>query len=261
MHCKGACMKPLLDVLMILDALEKEGSFAAASAKLYKTPSALSYTVHKLESDLNIQLLDRSGHRAKFTRTGKMLLEKGREVLHTVRELEKQAIKLHEGWENELVIGVDDTFPFSLLAPLIEAFYQHHNVTRLKFINGVLGGSWDALTQGRADIIVGAMHEPPSSSEFGFSRLGDLEQVFAVAPHHPLAQEEEPLNRRIIKRYRAIVWGTLRRQALLRPHNFSTNKKPLPFSILKPSWSCKLAASAAAIYPVIWRNVFSIVAR
>ena len=163
MHCKGACMKPLLDVLMILDALEKEGSFAAASAKLYKTPSALSYTVHKLESDLNIQLLDRSGHRAKFTRTGKMLLEKGREVLHSV--------------------------------------------TRLKFINGVLGGSWDALTQGRADIIVGAMHEPPSSSEFGFSRLGDLEQVFAVAPHHPLAQEEEPLNRRIIKRYRAIVVG------------------------------------------------------
>lgn len=198
MHCKGACMKPLLDVLMILDALEKEGSFAAASAKLYKTPSALSYTVHKLESDLNIQLLDRSGHRAKFTRTGKMLLEKGREVLHTVRELEKQAIKLHEGWENELVIGVDDTFPFSLLAPLIEAFYQHHSVTRLKFINGVLGGSWDALTQGRADIIVGAMHEPPSSSEFGFSRLGDLEQVFAVAPHHPLALEEEPLDRKSV---------------------------------------------------------------
>lgn len=70
-------MKPLLDVLVILDALDKEGSFAAASAKLYKTPSALSYTIHKLESDLNIQLLDRSGHRARFTRTGQMLLEKG----------------------------------------------------------------------------------------------------------------------------------------------------------------------------------------
>ena len=74
MHCKGACTKPLLDVLMILDAFKKR-TVAAASAKLYKTPSALSYTVHKLESDLNIQLLDRSGHRAKFTRTGKMLLE------------------------------------------------------------------------------------------------------------------------------------------------------------------------------------------
>ncbi|MZK87793.1 LysR family transcriptional regulator [Citrobacter amalonaticus] len=200
-------MKPLLDVLIILDALEKEGSFAAASAKLYKTPSALSYTVHRLESDLNIQILDRSGHRARFTRTGQMLLEKGREVLHTVRELEKQAIKLHEGWENELVIGVDDTFPFSLLAPLIESFYQHHSVTRLKFINGVLGGSWDALIQGRADIIVGAMHEPPSSSDFSVARLGELEQIFAVAPHHPLAEEAEPLSRSAIKRYRAIVVG------------------------------------------------------
>jgi DNA-binding transcriptional LysR family regulator len=98
-------MKPLLDVLVILDALEKEGSFAAASAKLYKTPSALSYTIQKLESDLNIQLLDRSGHRARFTRTGQMLLEKGREVLHTARELEKQAVKLHQGWENALVLA------------------------------------------------------------------------------------------------------------------------------------------------------------
>ncbi|ANG93385.1 LysR substrate-binding domain-containing protein [Enterobacteriaceae bacterium 155047] len=200
-------MKPLLDVLIILDALEKEGSFAAASAKLYKTPSALSYTVHKLESDLNIQLLDRSGHRARFTRTGQMLLEKGREVLHTVRELEKQAVKLHQGWENELIIGVDDTFPFSLLTPLIEAFYQRHSVTRLKFINGVLGGSWEALTQGRADIIIGALHDPPQLSDFGFARLGVLEQVFVVAPHHPLAQEPEPISRRVIKGCRAIVVG------------------------------------------------------
>ena len=123
-------MKPLLDVLVILDALDKEGSFAAASAKLYKTPSALSYTIHKLESDLNIQLLDRSGHRARFTRTGQMLLEKGRDVLHTARELEKQAVRLHQGWENTLILNVDATFPFPLLAPSIAAFYRQHHATR-----------------------------------------------------------------------------------------------------------------------------------
>ena len=200
-------MKPLLEVLLILDALDKEGSFAAASAKLFKTPSALSYTVHKLESDLNILLLDRSGHRAKFTRTGQMLLEKGREVLYTVRELEKQAVKLHEGWENDLVIGVDDTFPFSLLAPLIEQFYLNHSVTRLRFINGVFGGSWEVLVQGRADIIIGALRDPPAVSHCGFAPLGLLEQIFVVAPHHPLAGAPEPLNRRTVRRHRAIVVG------------------------------------------------------
>lgn len=198
-------MRALLDVLIILDALEKEGSFAAAASRLYKTPSALSYTVHKLENDLNIQILDRSGHRARFTRTGTMLLEKGRDVLQTVRDLEKQAIKLHQGWENELVIGIDDTFPFALLMPHIETFLQLHGMTRLKFVNGVLGGSWEALTEGRVDIIVGAMRAPPTLSGFGFTQLGQLASVFAVAPHHPLAGAPEPLSRRLIKRYRAIV--------------------------------------------------------
>lgn len=200
-------MKPLLEVLIILDALDKEGSFAAAAAKLFKTPSALSYSVQKLESDLNIQILDRSGHRSRFTRTGELLLEKGREILHSVRELEQQAIKLQQGWENELTIGVDNAFPFSLLTPLIEAFYQSYSVTRLKFINDVLGGSWEALTEGRADIIVGAMSDPPSLSGFGFTLLGRLEIVFVVAPHHALAKAEEPLTRRLIKRSRAVVVG------------------------------------------------------
>lgn len=200
-------MKPLLEVLIILDALDKEGSFAAAAAKLFKTPSALSYSVQKLESDLNIQILDRSGHRSRFTRTGELLLEKGREILHSVRELEQQAIKLQQGWENELTIGVDNAFPFSLLTPLIEAFYQSYSVTRLKFINDVLGGSWEALTEGRADIIVGAMSDPPPLSGFGFTLLGRLEIVFVVAPHHALAKAEEPLTRRLIKRSRAVVVG------------------------------------------------------
>lgn len=133
-------MKPLLDVLIILDALER-GELCRCVGKALQNPFGPELYRPKLESDLNIQILDRSGHRARFTRTGQMLLEKGREVLHTVRELEKQAVKLHQGWENELVIGVDDTFPFSLLTPLIEMFYQHHSVTRLIFINGVLGGS------------------------------------------------------------------------------------------------------------------------
>ena len=148
-------MKPLLDVLVILDALDKEGSFAAASAKLYKTPSALSYTIHKLESDLNIQLLDRSGHRARFTRTGQMLLEKGRDVLHTARELEKQAVRLHQGWEDRLVLNVDSGFPFHLLAPLITAFYRQHHATRLEFRRDTFAAGWQTLAEGRADLLLG----------------------------------------------------------------------------------------------------------
>lgn len=68
-----------------------------------------------------------------------MLLEKGRGVLHTVHELEKQVIKQHESWKNELVIGVDDTFTFSLLAPLIDAFI---NATVRRALNLLMAFSW-----------------------------------------------------------------------------------------------------------------------
>ena len=37
--------------------------------------------------------------------------------------------------------------------------------------------------------------------------------MFVVAPHHPLAQEQEPLHRRIIRRFRAIVVGDNAHQA------------------------------------------------
>ena len=198
-------MKPLLDVLVILDALDKEGSFAAASAKLYKTPSALSYTIHKLESDLNIQLLDRSGHRARFTRTGQMLLEKGRDVLHTARELEKQAVRLHQGWENALILNVDATFPFPLLAPAIAAFYHQHHATRLEFRRDTPGANWQMLMEGRADLLLGVLGDPPALSGCGSVLLGEVAQAFVVAPRHPLAQIAGPLGWRTLRRHRAIV--------------------------------------------------------
>ncbi|ENY56725.1 LysR family transcriptional regulator, partial [Klebsiella pneumoniae subsp. pneumoniae KpMDU1] len=178
-------MKPLLDVLVILDALEKEGSFAAASAKLFKTPSALSYTIHRLESDLNIQLLDRSGHRARFTPSGQMLLEKGREVLHIARELENRAVKLQQGWENSLRLAVDSTFPVALLSPPIAAFYQQQPLTRLHFTLNPSLLDWRPLTDGQADLMLGALGEPPPLSGYDYLPLGELELLLVVAPQHP----------------------------------------------------------------------------
>ncbi|STW31306.1 transcriptional regulator yeeY [Klebsiella michiganensis] len=116
-------MRLNLDVLLILDALDKHGSFATAAESLFKTPAALSYMIQKLENDLNITLLDRSGHRAKFTDTGRMMLEKGRLLLNAAKDLEKQAVQLSAGWERDLAIALDDSFPFSALLPLIDAFY------------------------------------------------------------------------------------------------------------------------------------------
>ena len=52
-----------LEAIRVLDAIDRRGSFAAAADELGKVPSALSYTVQKLEDELDAMLFDRSGHR------------------------------------------------------------------------------------------------------------------------------------------------------------------------------------------------------
>ena len=124
-------MRINLEVLLILDALDRHGSFAAAAQSLYKTPAALSYMVQKLESNLNLQLLDRSGHRARFTRAGRIILEKGRRLLNEAQELERQATLLESGWEMEMFMALEGYILPHTLHPVIDAFIQAHRHTRL----------------------------------------------------------------------------------------------------------------------------------
>lgn len=198
-------MKLSLEALLILDALERHGSFAAAAATLFKTPSALSYTIQKMESDLKIKLLDRSGHRATFTSTGKLMLDKGRVLLQAVSELEQEAQYVESGWESKLTLALDASVPLAVLHPLIDAFYQQHQHTQLHFTQEVLAGTWEALLYHRADIIIGAVREPVTRGGIGCLPLGWLEYVFAVAPQHPLASAEEPVPQEILRQYRAVV--------------------------------------------------------
>ncbi|MDZ3934851.1 LysR family transcriptional regulator, partial [Escherichia marmotae] len=75
-------------------AIDRRGSFAAAADELGRVPSALSYTMQKLEEELDVVLFDRSGHRTKFTNVGRMLLERGRVLLEAADKLTTDAVAL-----------------------------------------------------------------------------------------------------------------------------------------------------------------------
>ncbi len=70
-----------LEALRVMDAIDRCGSFAEAADELGRVPSALSYTMQKLEKGLDVVLFDFSGYRTKFTNVGCMLLERGHVLL------------------------------------------------------------------------------------------------------------------------------------------------------------------------------------
>ncbi len=198
-------MRLTLEALAVLDAIERRGCFAAAAEELHRVPSAITYTVQKLEQDLGVAVFDRSGHRAVLTAAGEKLLADGRHLLRAAGALEGAVRRLATGWETELVIAVDDLLPVGRLFPILERFYAEGHGTQVRLIREVLSGAWDALVSSRAELAVAASGEGPAGGGLITRPLGVIEFAFVIAPDHPLAAAAEPLGEEDLLGHRAVA--------------------------------------------------------
>jgi DNA-binding transcriptional LysR family regulator len=67
-----------------------------------------------------------------------------------------------------------------------------------------LSGTWEALLERRADLLIGAAGEGPSGGGYTAEPLGTVSFVFVVAPNHPLAAVEHALGKADLSFHRAI---------------------------------------------------------
>ncbi|WP_421865070.1 LysR substrate-binding domain-containing protein [Motiliproteus sp.] len=193
-----------LDALRALDAIDRRGSFAAAADELHRVPSALSYTISKLEEDLELELFDRRRRKAELTPVGRLVLEQGRRILLATEELTALAKQAAGGWEVELRIAVDSVFGCESIYPLVEAFQRLQPRTEVRLMEEVLAGSWDALDSERCDLVIGVEEEPPGQG-FATQALGQVAFDFVVASDHPLATMPQPLSLATVQAYPTLV--------------------------------------------------------
>lgn len=198
-------LKVSIEALEVIDAIARKGSFAAAAESLFRVPSAVTYTVKKLEEDLGVSLFDRSGHRASLTKAGEELIKEGRLLLDAALTLESRVKRVATGIETDLSIAVIDLFNTGAIFKIITEFYAQDFGTRIKLTREVFGGGWDALVSGRADISVGAPGDAPAGGGYATKLLGYIDFAFAVAPQHPLAKLTEPLSSQDIIQYRSVA--------------------------------------------------------
>ncbi len=232
-----------LDALTALETIERMGSFAAAAAQLRRVPSALTYTMGRLEDDLGVRLFDRSGRRASLTPAGRELLEEGRTLLALADQIERRVQQVARGWEVELRIALDLTLDASALLPLVAEFDGEKSGTRVRLSYEVLAGTWDALQSGRADLVIGANGEPVSQAGLSLRRVNPLPFVFAVAPAHPLASMREPLAPAEIQRYRAVAVADTARNQPARSTGLLLGQE----SLTVPDFAAKVAAQRAGL--------------
>lgn len=205
-----------LDALEIMDAIDRRGSFSAASKEMHRVPSTISYTVAKLEDELGVQLFERTGPRVALTDAGRELLKEGRYLLKAAQDLEHRVRRVASGWETELAIGIDSMFTAAVLREDVHAFYQVAEQTRLRVVQEALSGSWEALMDRRVDLIVGAPGDGPAGGGYISQPIGSLKWIFCVAPTHPLAAVAGALGREQLQYHRAVVMADSARQSAAR---------------------------------------------
>lgn len=193
--------------LALLEAIRDSGSLTRAAARLGKAPSSVSHAARQLEERFDALLFDRRRYRLQLTPAGRLLTEEAARLLQDVARLAQRVQQVASGWEDRLWIVTDELIEFPLLTPLIQDFDALRSGVALRFTHETLGGTWEALREGRADLVVGATNEPPAIPNLRWHELGVIEWVFAVAPRHPLAAQAAPLTREQISLHRSVVVG------------------------------------------------------
>jgi len=190
-----------LDQWQTLVTVVDAGGYAQAAERLHKSQSTLTYAVQKLERLLGVKLFVIEGRKAVLTATGQVLYRRGKTLTEEALRLERAAASLAAGWEPELRLAVEGIFPPGRLLECFARFAGECPETRIELIESVLGGTDEALLEGRVDLALGSSVPP------GF--LGDpvmrLRFIAAAHPLHPLHRLDRVLTLADLAQHRHLV--------------------------------------------------------
>lgn len=176
-----------IEVLETLDAIDRRGSFAKAAEELNKATSAVSYSVQKLEEQMDIAIFRRQGRRSVLTPAGRLMLNGGREILQLTTLLGNKAKEVATGWEPRISIAIESHQSYSVFFAVLHKFLNEHPTVEIDICESVLNGGWEALEEGRVDLIVGSPGPVPAQKGYRSIPLTRPDLVPVIASHHLLA--------------------------------------------------------------------------
>lgn len=198
------------DAMRVIEAIQRRGSFAAAAAELDRVPSAISYTVQKLEEELGLSLFRKEGRRAVLTPAGQALASGAVKMMTEANQLTHQIKQIATGWEPALSIAIDTTVNRTPVWQAVEKLYAVHPSIELSISEQVLGGTWEALFNDSAGLIIGAVENLPD--QYQAARQGirvlpwtPLSMCFVAAPGHPICKTTQPISIDVIQSYRGVA--------------------------------------------------------
>lgn len=177
-----------LSQLEVFLAVARERRFSRAAQKLYRTQSAISQSIRKLEEEVGEPLFDRSSREGLLTDAGRVLQEYAERLVNLRADAQEALAELKELHKGKLVISANE-FTALYLLPLLAEFRRLHPMVKIT-VNRSLGSRIpdDVL---RHSSELGVLTYNPEDPQLRSTVVYLDELIFVVPPTHPLAKQPQ----------------------------------------------------------------------
>ena len=177
-----------LSQLEVFLSVAREGRFSRAAEKLYRTQSAVSQTIRKLEEELGEPLFDRSSREGVLTDAGRTLKEYAEKLLNLRNDAQEALAELRELQKGKLAIAANEFTALYLLRVLAE-FRRLHPMIKITVLRSLGSRIPDDLL--RHTVEMGVLTYDPEETRLRSIVVYLDELTFVVPPTHPLASERQ----------------------------------------------------------------------
>ena len=191
MNALSAPKIPLLelDLLNTLVAIAETGSFSAAAQAVFRTPSAISMQVKRMEDLLGKPVFVRDSRSVSLTADGAFLLEHARRMLAMNREAVARFVQ--PDLKGVVRLGATDDVAERFLPPMLRRFADSHPGVTVNVAVADSVGLREDLNAGRLDI---ALVVGKAENDNGFAaEILMTEQLVWAACRGGTAASREPL--------------------------------------------------------------------
>lgn len=172
------------DLLRTFLAVAETGSVTEGAARIFRSQSAASLQIRKLEELLGQPVFDRHGRGVSLTATGERLLPIAHDVTKTLSSAMRELTA--DELNGRLRLGIPDDQSKQLLSRIIGEFTQSHPMVELDVSCALSAGFPAALAAGDMDIAVYEVEQAQRDHEL----LRQEKTFWMMSRHHDLLQRD-----------------------------------------------------------------------
>jgi DNA-binding transcriptional LysR family regulator len=220
-----------LSQLEVFLAVAREGRFSRAAEKLYRTQSAVSQSIRKLEDEIGEPLFDRSSRDGLLTDAGRVLQEYAERLLNLRNDAQEALVELRELHKCKLAIAANE-FTALYLLPVLAEFRRLHPMIKVTVQRALGSHIPDDVLRHNSEL--GVLTYDPQEPQLHSVVVYLDELIFVVPPSHPLAGERQVSIRQLgAESFVAHIVSSPYREKVIQ--TFKRHKTPLHMDIELPT--------------------------